>query len=311
MHIAFERAEWFQFDDGQRLPGSGIWAIDLRSGRVTAIALHPKRYTNLYYYYHNPNWSPDGKYVSFTAEGINGQRLLGLRCLFDEKPKEVGTHFDNYASTDWPVWRPVEGQNSRTALSCFRAIYRSASIPVTSAILSMQPGSVSSAYSRELFRIRPAEFAALGSVSRHAFKGEGVEPRMAQPAWSPDGRLLAFTVTQEPKNPERYAIWVLDSRTGQARQVSPDDDRGYNAPVWIDSNRVGALSPRAGKFEIVEVNVARRTRRTLGVIPTADCDWSPDRSRIVYAEPESPAPNSPDDPTTLHIRETGVSVHNR
>ena len=143
--IAFERAEWFQFEDGQRLPGTGIWSFEVHSGRVEAIALHPKHYKDLYYWYHTPAWSPDGTYISFVAEGINGQHLLGMRCTGVDRPKEVGLHFDNYASSDWPAWRSMEtaaarghaATPQRDVLAYCRGLVRSPSIPQTAVSRSL------------------------------------------------------------------------------------------------------------------------------------------------------------------------------
>ncbi len=77
--IAFARPEWFTFEDGERLPGTGLWALNLTTGRVTPLALHPKRYLSVFYYYHAPQWSPDGRYLAFAGEGINGQRVIFVR----------------------------------------------------------------------------------------------------------------------------------------------------------------------------------------------------------------------------------------
>jgi dipeptidyl aminopeptidase/acylaminoacyl peptidase len=307
IHIAFERAEWFQFDDGQRLPGTGIWSFDVHTGRVSAIALHPKRYTNLYYYYHAPAWSPDGRYVAFIGEGINGQRLLGLRCVDVQKPKEVAPRFDNYASTDWPAWRGPHGPsdaNAAPVLAYCREIFRSPTVRMTAAIRTAQPGSPSPAECREVWRMRPAPFAALAAVRERSAPGEVVEPRIGSPAWSPDGRRIAFTLTPDANDRSRYAIWVVDVRSGAARAVSPDDGRGYFAPVWIGGGRLGSLSPDGDRFHVVAIDVASRSARPVGVIDTADCDWSPDRRRIVYAAAPSGRPNSADNPTTLRMLET-------
>jgi hypothetical protein len=56
---------------------------------------------------------------------------------------------------------------------------------------------------------------------------------------------------------------------------------------------------------VVAVDIATRTARLLGVLPTADCDWSPDRMRIVYALPVVDAPPDSRAATTLRI----LSLH--
>lgn len=318
-HIAFARAEWFQFDDGQRLPGTGIWSFDLHSGRVSALALHPKRYNNLYYYYHTPSWSPNGSYVAFVAEGVNGQRALGIRCVGVQMPKEVAPRFDNYASRDWPVWRrpnPKTGakQNKgteRPVLTYCQRIFRTSAIRATATLRAIQPGSIAPSECRELWRITPDRYAESEAVRRRAQPRDVVEPLAGQPVWSTRGDRLAYTLTPDPNDYSRYEIWVLDSATGVAKRVSPVGLRGYIAPVWIDKRRVGALSPNGDRFEAVTIDIADRTVRRIGSIDSADCDWSPDRSRIVYASRPTGRVNSPDDPTTLRTLDTHLAPGNR
>jgi Tol biopolymer transport system component len=314
--IAFERAEWFQFDDGQRLPGTGLWSFDLRTGRVSPLALHPKRYTDLYYYYHTPAWSPDGKYISFIAEGINGQHRIGLRCIANEKPKELSPRFDNYASSDWTAWRmgndlgraDAPAQPFHPVLVYSQGIFRTQSIPRTASLRCVQPGSAASSLCRELWRISPAQCRDLASVRDRSTSGSVVEPWLGHPVFSPDGRRIAFTLTPDATDVSRSEVWVIDIDSGKARRVSPADRKGYVAPIWIDGRRLGALSPNKQRYNVVSIDIGRGVKRVLGTIETADCDWSPDREEIAYASSPTSRLNSPDDVTTLRIFDTHLKV---
>jgi len=313
--LAFSRVEWFQFDDGQRLPGTGIWSFDLRSGRVSAIALHPKRYANLYYYYHSPSWSPDGRYVAFVAEGLNGQHALGIRCAGVEMPKEVAPRFDNYASSDWPSWRPAPAQltglptRSPTGpeLAFCQAIFRTQNVRATATVRTLAPGSADPSSCREALRLTPARYASTEGVRRRANPLDVVEPRVSNPVWSPNGRFIACVVSADTNDPSRSEIWVTDTQSGAKWRASPIDGRGYAAPVWIGGRQLGALRPRGDRFEAVVLDVSGGAARSIGPIDTADCDWSPDRSRIVYAVRPTNRANSADDPTTLAVLETHLS----
>ena len=44
LRIAMPRVEWFHFDDGERIPGSGLYAIDLSAGKAEPLAAHPREY---------------------------------------------------------------------------------------------------------------------------------------------------------------------------------------------------------------------------------------------------------------------------
>ena len=289
--IAFERIEWFNFEDGQRLPGTGIWSLNIRSGTVTQLVLHPNLYRSALYYYHTPQWSPDGRYISFVAEGINGQRTIGVRPLAAQTAKEVLPLFDKYEQSDWPSWNPhlsigasahsiasTDGNEAgRSALVFRRGILTSPSVPMTETLRCVLPGSASTKRSGEIWRIRPADYARL--LSTHD-TGRIIVPRSGHLSWSPDGKHIAFSLTPDAMDFERYQLWVMQADGSGALCVSPPDGRGYFAPVWLGNHKLGALSPNASKYEVVILDISAKSAQRLGTIESADCDWSPDRRSI-------------------------------
>ena len=308
--LAFERTDWFVFDDGERLPGTGLWSLELRSGRVAPLVLHPLRYESRFYYYHTPAWSPDGRYFAFVGEGINGQRVIGVRPLAVQSgPRGASTRsasfaadvvprFDSYEDSDWPVWGK-EGFWYRQSLR------RTFSVLPTETWRCLRPGRAQAKTGGEQWRLEPKAYAR----ERERDAAEQAVPRVGQPVWSPDGNALAFTVTPDANDWTRYELWVWERRTGTAHRGSPNDGRGYFAPVWIDGERLGALSPQGKRFAVVMIATQNSTAQNLGTIASADCDWSPDRSRIVYVGPPA-TPDSDDSElaTTLRLFSTGRSV---
>jgi len=306
--IAFERIEWFTFEDGERLPGTSLWSFDTRSGRVKPLAVHPPHYFSIYYYYHAPTWSPDGRYLAFVAEGINGQRSLCIRPLAAQKPQESHPRFDNYEDNDWSVWEPLQRQAAqpRQAGLVFRqSRRRTYNVPPTETLRRITPGSAESESAGEIWRVTNRDYRA--PAATEATRERSVTLRIGQPVWSPDGETLAFTLTPDANDYTRYEIWTWRRTDGKAQRVSPAG-RGYFAPVWIGDDTLGCLSKQGERYAVFTMATDDGAVSLLGTIGSADCDWSPDRRRIVWATPPQEAAADSDDPTTLHLFNTGVRV---
>ncbi len=333
--IAFERVEWFTFADGERLPGTGLWTLELRTGRVQPLALHSTPYTGLYYYFHTPQWSPDGRYLAFVGEGINGQRTVFTRAIGAQTAADAQPRFDNYQDSDWCVWQPriassssdPDGSTQQIGLamtgagshsSTFSAMENDAPtltfrqgirLPLigtpTDTLRRLRPGSPERKESGELWRIRSRDFRKM--LPSGTDPAQGISPRIGNPVWSPDGSRLVFTLTPDANDFTRYELWTIDRDGGNAHCVSPHNGHGYVAPVWIGNRLLGALSPKGSQYDVTTIDPETGTIQTLGMIESADCDWSPDRSRIVYALPANdvlPTGSA----TTLRTFETRLEV---
>src|SRR5919108_4703295 len=80
--------------------------------------------------------------------------------------------------------------------------------------------------------------------------------RVAAPAISPDGRLVAYTVreTNWDENAYETEIWVADVRAGTDRQLT-NGRKSSHSPSWSpDGSKLAFLSDRSDKQQIYVIN---------------------------------------------------------
>lgn len=302
--LAIERTEWFRFEDGERMPGTGLWLLDIASGALTPLALHKTPYHSLFYFYHTPVWSPDGRYMAFVGEGVNGQRAIFVHPLHAHQlPQEIPPRFDAYTQSDWPVWRPMlpSHANSQPVLAFRQGIVHALAAPNTETIRRLQPGSAQLGAAAEIVRVRARDYLATLPAKQ---RFPNIALRISGIVWRPDGRALAFALTPDALDFHRYEIWTVDAQGRHLRRISPRDGRGYFAPEWIGLNKVGALSPHGSRFDVVVFDLSTGQHWVVGTIDSADMDWSPDRAYIVYATAQNRLLG--ERRTTLKLLETGL-----
>jgi Tol biopolymer transport system component len=99
----------------------------------------------------------------------------------------------------------------------------------------------------------------------------------AAPAWSPDGRKIAFV----RRAGSTSDIFVVESSGGAARQLTRHDlGENVGAPAWSPDGTRIAFPSFGGLVVIHSDGSGRRFLSTLGGRAFGDPDWSPDGTRI-------------------------------
>ncbi|QEA39948.1 Tol-Pal system protein TolB [Pistricoccus aurantiacus] len=113
------------------------------------------------------------------------------------------------------------------------------------------------------------------------------EPIMS-PAWSPDGRKLAYVSFET----ERPAIYIQDLASSQ--RVRASSFRGINgAPAWSPDGRKLAMSlSKDGQPEIYVMDIGARSFQRLTNSDAIDTEpsWSPDGDSLVFTSDRSGSP---------------------
>jgi TolB protein len=93
------------------------------------------------------------------------------------------------------------------------------------------------------------------------------------PAWSPDGRYIAFTSGRSGNSD----IWILDLETGEFRNLTDHPARDYHATWSPDGQQIAFVSDRDGNDEIYVINVDGTNPQNISNNPAKDFwpAWSP------------------------------------
>jgi dipeptidyl aminopeptidase/acylaminoacyl peptidase len=115
--------------------------------------------------------------------------------------------------------------------------------------------------------------AADGSAARSL--GAGLSP-----AWSPNGRLLAFDVLVD----RNYDVWTMRPDGSSRRRVTQDPAPDYFAAWSPDGTQLAFTSDRCGEdLFIIGANGTGERRLTDDPAPDWGPAWSPDGTRIAFA----------------------------
>jgi dipeptidyl aminopeptidase/acylaminoacyl peptidase len=290
--------------DGQWVAYAVRTADVVKDKRITHLWMtswdgkHSVQLTNSENSEHSPQWSPDGKYISFLTsrgkedspeqlwlldrQGGEAQPLTGFNGdVVDYKWSPDGTKLALIVSDEDPRKLP-EGQKDKTP----------------------PPIVIDRYYFKE------DETGYLGTQRRHLYlfdvgtrKAENLTPgtyNESLPAWSPDGSRIAFVSNRNP-DPDRsneLGLYAIEPRAGAsprlltAFQGENGDSSWMSGPVWRPDGReiayVAAGDPKLIYYSTHHLAVVPSGGGTARVLTTAldrnvaEPNWSPDGRSIYF-----------------------------
>ena len=221
----------------------------IRLGRRTAVTLDPGLELD-------PSLSPDGKLVAYSV----GQGVLTVRQADGGAPVQVLRTGDTRGR--WPAWLP-DGQRilfvSPRGIEVVSALGGSPRLLVAGRELgrgvTVAPDGRTFAYvSHDSLYAAPLD----GGASRLVAHGY----EMHSPAWSPDGRWIAFVQGDiqyvqmiDLGNIAQSGIWLVPAAGGATHRVT--DDRSLHvSPAWASARALLFVSDQDGGRDAYEVAIA-------------------------------------------------------
>lgn len=128
----------------------------------------------------------------------------------------------------------------------------------------------------------------------------------AYPAWSHDGRRVAYMSTADGD----FDVYVVDPEAGERRQLTDSGARD-GTPVWSpDGERIAFQSFRDGHSQIYLMNADGSGQRNLSDNEWHDEHpfWSADGERLLFASNRAATPDAPDNVDIFEMRVDGSGV---
>ncbi|HEX7253948.1 MAG TPA: protein kinase [Thermoanaerobaculia bacterium] len=201
-----------------------------------------------------PAWSPDGSRLVFTRETGRVRRIFVRNLKTGEDRAVTAGRFDDL-QPDWsPDGRSILFLRSREEGR------------------KLEPGDVFGVY----------DGADIWAIDLATERETRLVERAAHPAWSPDGKRIAFDASWA--GPRR--LWVSDARGRNPQQVSSDlsEAVGHVRPRWSpDGRRLVFQNIERTKFDIrvVEIESGRLSWITNDQTQDVCPEWSPS-GRFIY-----------------------------
>jgi dipeptidyl aminopeptidase/acylaminoacyl peptidase len=253
--------------------GSQVWVVEMGPSGAAGEAT---KLTSLATEAAGPRWSPDGKWVLFTSDVYSEcqDAACNEKALKDfDARKSKARVFDHLMFRHWVSWK--EGRSSHLFLAA--ADGSAAPRDLTPGVADVPPFSLGgpddyafSPDSREVAFARKTDPVEATSTNSDLFvldlSNPAATPRKITtnpaadggPAYSPDGRYIAYRAQRRPGfEADRWQLMLFDRKTGEHRSITPTWDRSADGYAWAPDSKVLYLTAESdGRSDIFRLRVA-------------------------------------------------------